>query len=239
MSGILFHQLSDSESNTYTYILADSRTRQAVIIDPVQEHFDRDAALIRKENYQLVWSLETHVHADHITSAHLLRQTFGTKTVSGEESGVECSDRRVRDGDVVQFGDLQLKVLATPGHTDGCVSYWLNDMIFTGDSLMIQSAGRTDFQGGSAGKLFDSIQRLLALPDETKIYPGHDYQGRLFSTVADEKKTNPRIAGKTREEFIALMNALKLDPPRKIKESVPANRVCGNVQKTAQKMHRS
>ena len=230
MSKLLFHQLFEPESSTYTYILADSETREAVIIDPVLETFERDRALILEQNYKVLFSLETHLHADHVTGAHLIRNATGARLCMGRSARVPCADRQLKEGDLIKFGAFTLKVLETPGHTDGCLSFYIPGKVFTGDSLMIGAAGRTDFQEGSAERLYDSIHsKLFSLPPETLLYPAHDYQKHTHSTLLIEKETNSRIGGKSKAEFVEIMNGLNLPPPKKIQIAVPANRVCGDL----------
>jgi sulfur dioxygenase len=227
---MLFKQLFDQETWTYTYLIADpDNTKDAVLIDPVNTHIDEYIELLNSHGLNLKYSLETHVHADHITASGLLRQRLGAQTAVGGLCGAENADIQMQDGDVFKFaGNEQIKVIATPGHTRGSVSFLWRDRLFTGDSLLIGGCGRTDFQGGDAGALYDCItQRLFTLPDETLVYPGHDYQQRWVSSIMQERTSNPRLAGKTREQFIEIMNNLNLPRPRLIDEAVPANRYCG------------
>ena len=226
---MIFKQLFDSETWTYTYLIADPVSKDAVFIDPVNTHIDDYIALLEAHNLHLKYSLETHVHADHITASGLLRQRTGAQTGVSGLCGAEVADIQIQDGDIFEFGDgEQIKVIATPGHTRGSISFLWRDRVFTGDSLFIGGCGRTDFQGGDAGALYDCItQRLFTLPDETLVYPSHDYQGRWVSSIVQERTTNPRLAGKTREQFIEIMNNLNLPKPRLIDEAVPANRYCG------------
>jgi glyoxylase-like metal-dependent hydrolase (beta-lactamase superfamily II) len=224
----MFKQMFDTESSTYTYLLVDENTREAVIIDPVASHVDDYIAMIKQHNLQLKYALETHVHADHITASGKLRERLGVKTGVSELCGAVAADIQLNDGDVLMIGNQKIQVIATPGHTAGSVSFLCNDRLFTGDSLLINGCGRTDFQGGSAEVQYNSIvNKLFTLPDETLIYPGHDYSGRRVSSVAQEKTINPRLAGKTRDEFIGVMNNLNLPKPRLIDIAVPANRMCG------------
>lgn len=226
---MLFRQLFDPESSTYTYLLADPGTREALLIDPVREQAERDLALLRELELRLVYVLDTHVHADHVTAAALLRERTGAKTVAGRLSA-PCADIHVAHGDVLRVGGIEVQVLETPGHTDDSVSYRVGDRVFTGDALFVRGTGRTDFQNGDPGTLYDSITNVLfALPDETFVYPGHDYKGMTVSTIGEEKRFNPRVAGKSRDEFIELMRALKLPVPKKIDIAVPANRACGSA----------
>ncbi len=226
---MLVRQLFDKESSTYTYLIADEETREAALIDPTLEQVERDSTLVRELGLNLVWILETHTHADHVTGAGRLREQTGAKTVTAA-TNVPCADRRVRGGEFIRLGTFDIEVLATPGHTDDSVSYLANGQVFTGDALLIRGTGRTDFQNGDPGALYDSLTRLLfALPDETLVYPGHDYRGMTVSTIGEEKRLNPRAAGKSREQFIEIMNALHLPQPKKIAVAVPANRACGQV----------
>jgi glyoxylase-like metal-dependent hydrolase (beta-lactamase superfamily II)/rhodanese-related sulfurtransferase len=228
---VLFRQLFDLESSTYTYLLADETTREALLIDPVFEQFERDCALVRELGLTLRLSLETHVHADHVTAAWRLHRTLGSRMVVSRRSGAEGADLYVDDGDAVSVGTVSLRVCATPGHTDGCVTYVTADrrMAFTGDALLIRGAGRTDFQQGDARALYRSITRcIFTLPDDCLLYPGHDYSGRTVTTVAEEKCWNPRVGGEASEgDFVGYMQNLGLPHPRQIDHAVPANLACG------------
>lgn len=224
---MLFRQLFDATSSTYTYLIADLASRKALLIDPVAEQAERDLTLVRQLGLTLSHVFDTHVHADHVTASGLLRQRTGA-TVVGGAAGAGCADVHVNHGDVVRVGAVELRVLATPGHTDDSVSYLMDDRVFTGDALLIRGNGRTDFQNGSASVLYDSITRVLfALPDETLVYPAHDYKGLTVTTIGEEKHHNPRVAGKSREEFIRIMDHLGLPKPKQIDVAVPANRACG------------
>ncbi len=226
---MLFRQLFDKDTWTYTYLIADEISKEAALIDPVNTHIDDYLSLLDSLGLTLKFSLETHVHADHITASGLLRQKLGAKTAVSTLCGAETADIQIEDGYIFELGDTEvIKAIATPGHTPGSVSFLWRDRVMTGDSLFIGGCGRTDFQGGSAADLYDSItQRLFTLPDDTLVYPGHDYKGRWVSNIIQEKTTNPRLAGKTKEEFIEIMNNLNLPKPRLIDEAVPANRYCG------------
>jgi sulfur dioxygenase len=226
---MLFKQLFDQETWTYTYLIADPVNKDAVLIDPVITHTDEYLVLLSKLGLKLKYTLETHVHADHITASGLLRQKLGTQTGVSALCGAETADFQIKDGDVFAFSNgEQLNVIATPGHTAGSISFLWRDRVFTGDALLIGGCGRTDFQGGNAGTQYDSItQHLFTLPDETLVYPGHDYQQRWVSNIMQERTTNPRLAGKSREQFIEIMNNLNLPKPKRIDEAVPANRYCG------------
>lgn len=222
-------QLFDQETWTHTYLLFDSASGEGVIIDPVKEKLERDLKLIDELNVQLKYVLETHVHADHVTSAGDLRDRTGAKVVYGKHAGVACADMEMADGDELSFGPFTVRALSTPGHTSACTSYLLENMVFTGDALFIRGTGRTDFQQGSSEALYDSINnKLFALPDDTIVYPGHDYKGMWSSTIGEEKRFNPRVGGgKSLSEFVEIMNNLNLANPRKIDIAVPANLKCG------------
>lgn len=224
----MFKQMFDEESFTYTYMMADENTREAVIIDPVASHIEDYITYMAENNLHLNYALETHVHADHITASGMLRERLNIKTGVGENCGASAADLQLNEGDVIEFGQQKIRVIATPGHTKGSLSYVWKDRVFTGDALLINGCGRTDFQGGDAGVLFDSItQKIYSLDDDTLIYPGHDYQGRRVSSVVQEKSINARLAGKSREEFIEIMLHLNLPKPKLIDIAVPANRRCG------------
>jgi sulfur dioxygenase len=224
---MLFRQLFDKETSTYTYLVADEATKEAALIDPVLEQLERDLEIVRELGLRLVRVLDTHVHADHVTAAGRLRERSGALTVGGQ-GGAPCTDLAVGHGDIVRVGTIELHVLGTPGHTSESVSYLLGDRVLTGDALLIRAAGRTDFQNGDAGQLYDTLtQVLFALPDETLVYPAHDYRGRTVSTIGEEKRFNTRVAGRTREEFVAVMDGLHLPEPARLREAVPANRACG------------
>ena len=225
-------QLFDPASSTYTYVLFDENSREALIIDPVDEQIERDLAALRQYGLTLLWTVETHAHADHITSAGLLAEHTGARTAAPDGCGITTAAVQLRDGDALEFGGQKIRALHTPGHTAGSMSYvWKSPgglQVFTGDTLLINGCGRTDFQSGSAEALFHSItQVLFALPDDTVVWPGHDYHGRSFSTIGAEKKINARVAGKSLVEFVAIMESLHLPRPRRIDEAVPANLTSG------------
>ena len=223
---MMIRQLFDQETSTYTYLIADPAAGVAALVDPVREHVERDLQLVHELDLTLTHVLETHVHADHVTAAGLLRERTGART-HASAAGAPCVDVQLRHGDVVRVGDVAITALATPGHTDDSLSFLVPGAVFTGDALLIRGCGRADFQNGDPGQLHDSITRVLfALPPETVVYPGHDYKGRTSSTIGEEQRWNPRLAGKSRDEFIALMNQLGL-PPRHLAVAVPANRACG------------
>lgn len=223
-----FHQLFDTTSSTFTYVLVDPQTREAVIIDPVDTHLDAYLRLMQSEGLTLRFTLETHAHADHVTSAGLLCQRTGAKSAAPVQCGILPADLQLDDGAAICFGDETIRALHTPGHTAGSMSYLWRDCVFTGDALLIGGCGRTDFQSGDSGTLYDSITgRLFTLPEATRVYPAHDYKGRTVSTIGEERRCNPRLAGKTREEFVRLMNSLDLPKPRLLDVAVPANRRLG------------
>ena len=191
------------------------------------EQVERDHRVVEELGLKLTLVLETHLHADHVTAAGRLRELTGARVVAST-LGAPCVDQPVKDGEVLALGGLRIQVLATPGHTEDSVSFRVGAKLFTGDSLLIRACGRTDFQNGNAGQLYDSItHKLFTLPDETEVYPGHDYAGLTMSTIGEEKRHNPRLAGRSREGFIELMNNRKLAPPKKLDVAVPANRICG------------
>ena len=228
---MIFRQLFDPQSSTYTYLLADPATREAVLIDPVFEHARRDGALIEELALKLGYTLETHVHADHVTGAWLLKRRFGSMIAAAKDGGSEGADRYLADGDRVAFGKRALEVRATPGHTSGCVTYVLDDlsMAFTGDALLIRGCGRTDFQQGDAHRLFRSVRdKVFSLPDACLLYPGHDYRGLTASSVAEERMYNPRLAETIGEgDFVGYMTNLGLPHPKLMQVAVPANLTCG------------
>ncbi len=217
-------QLFDTASSTYTYILFDTTTRDALIIDPVDTQLERDLQVLREYGLKLVWALETHAHADHITSAGQLAELAGARTVAPAGCGIDTASIQLNDGDTLAFGGEQITALHTPGHTGGGMSFLWRDQVFTGDTLLINGCGRTDFQSGSAEVLYHSLtQVLFKLPDATVVWPGHDYQGRTRSSIGIEKASNARVAGKSLEQFVALMHGLRLPPPKRISDAVSAN----------------
>ena len=217
-------QLFDPASSTYTYVLFDEATRDALIIDPVEEQVERDLATLRQYGLKLAWTVETHAHADHVTSAALLAEHAGGKTAAPQGCGIGTAAVQLKHGDDIRFGNETLRAIHTPGHTAGGMSFVWREHVFTGDTLLINGCGRTDFQSGSAQALYHSIvDTLFALPDTTTVWPGHDYQGRTHSTIGAEKSGNARVAGKTEAEFIAIMNGLGLPRPKRMDEAVPAN----------------
>mmetsp|Transcript_23918 Transcript_23918/g.61611 ORF Transcript_23918/g.61611 Transcript_23918/m.61611 type:complete len:394 (+) Transcript_23918:78-1259(+) len=234
---LIFRQLFEKESSTYTYLLADSVTKEAILIDPVDLTADRDLAEVAKyvapdgtQGLKLVAALNTHCHADHITGTAILKQKAKVQSVIAKAAGAKA-DRYVVGGDKVRFGSRWVEVIATPGHTNGCVSFVLDDrsMVFTGDALLIKACGRTDFQQGSPETLWKSVRGgIFTLPPECVVYPAHDYQGRSASSVREERLLNPRLGDhKTLEEFVEIMKNLNLPYPKKIDASLPANLLCG------------
>ncbi|MEA2749588.1 MAG: sulfur dioxygenase [Myxococcales bacterium] len=226
---MIFRQLFDKESSTFTYLVGDETTRKAALIDPVVEHVERDLKLVSELGLEVAVILDTHVHADHVTGAGTLRDRTGAKTHFSASGGPACADVLLHDGDVVHVGELVIRALSTPGHTDSCMSYLVGDRVFTGDALMVRGCGRTDFQEGDAATLWRSVhEKLFVLPDPTYVYPAHDYRGQTCSTIGEEKKHNPRLGGtSTVASFVELMHSLHLPPPAKINEAVPANKACG------------
>lgn len=238
---LVFRQLHDPGSSTYTYLLADPESGEAVLVDPVFEQARRDSALVRELGLRLVWTLDTHVHADHVTGAWLLKQLTGSRIAISGDAGASEMDRALSDGDLVHFGSRHLEARSTPGHTPGCMTYVLDDrsMAFTGDALLIRSAGRTDFQNGDPHSLYRSItEKIFTLPDTCLIYPAHDYRGLTCSSVGEEKRYNPRIGDQRSEgDFVGFMENLGLPHPKQIEVALPANLACGHVEaaETAQR----
>jgi sulfur dioxygenase len=224
---MLLRQLFDQETFTFTYLVADPKTGRALLIDPVREQLERDLRLLRELELKLDYVLETHVHADHVTSAATIAELTGA-TTAASELGAACAMQHLKDGDLIVIGEIALRAFATPGHTRDSMSFYTAGHVFTGDALFIRGTGRTDFQSGDSGELYDSItHKLFRLPDETWVWPGHDYHGHSLSTIGEERRLNPRLAGKSRDEFCALMRELKLAAPKKIQIAVPANLACG------------
>ncbi len=226
---LIFRQLFDVESSTYTYLLGDSG--KAILIDPVFEQIERDLALLGELGLTLETVLDTHCHADHVTGAWLLQQRTGAQIGISAHAGVEGADLLLKQGDTVPFGRRYLSVRETPGHTDGCATYVLDDesKAFTGDALLIRSCGRTDFQQGDPRRLFSSVhQQVFSLPEDTELYPGHDYSGRMVTSVGEERRHNPRLGGEISEnDFAGYMTNLGLAHPKKIDIALPANLRCG------------
>ncbi|MFM9088897.1 MAG: MBL fold metallo-hydrolase, partial [Cyanobium sp.] len=226
---LLMRQLFDSETCTFTYLLADPRTGEAALVDPVLGQEDRDLLLLQELKLTLRFCLETHLHADHITSAGQLRRRTGCRLIVPAAPGVRNADRLLHGGERLPLGTLWLEVIPTPGHTPEHVAYRIGDHLFTGDCLLIRGCGRTDFQNGNASDLYDSLQTLLSLPETLVVYPGHDSKGRCSTTIREEREFNPRFAGRSRESFIQVMANLKLAPPRQISTALPANQYLGDL----------
>lgn len=228
---MIFHQFFEKESSTYTYLIACEQSREAVLIDPVISDVERYAEFLRSQQLSLSYSLDTHVHADHITAADTLRRRFSCKTVIHRRAEVSCADIYITDHSIIRIGQLNIEALYTPGHTRACTSYYCAGMVFTGDALLIDGCGRTDFQEGDANVLYDSIhQQIFSLPDDTLVYPGHDYHGCLSSTVKQERVYNSRLGhGRSKAEFVEIMNHLNLPYPKKIDLALPANKGCGQA----------
>jgi len=225
---VIFRQLFDGVSSTYSYLLASRRGGEALIIDPVLEKVDRYIQLLRELDLRLVKAIDTHLHADHITGLGALRDRTHCITVMGEKSRVDVVSMRVADGDRLLIEGVELEVLYTPGHTDDSCCFRMEDRVFTGDTLLIRGTGRTDFQNGDARAQYQSIfGRLLRLPDETLVYPAHDYKGDTVSTIGEERRCNPRLQVKSVDEYVELMHNLKLPNPKMMDVAVPANMKVG------------
>ncbi|PIK58801.1 putative persulfide dioxygenase ETHE1, mitochondrial-like [Apostichopus japonicus] len=231
---LLFRQLFDYQSYTYTYLLADQTTKEAILIDPVLELLNRDIHLLEDHGLTLKYAVNTHCHADHITSSGELKKKLPTcRSIISKASGAQA-DIYVKDGDAIEFGNLAIHVAATPGHTNGCVTYIMHHgnrpiMAFTGDALLIRGCGRTDFQEGDPRTLYNSVhEKILSLPEDTLLYPAHDYTGQTVTTVQEEKSFNPRLS-KSQEDFIKIMKELNLPYPKAIDKALPANLVCGII----------
>jgi glyoxylase-like metal-dependent hydrolase (beta-lactamase superfamily II)/rhodanese-related sulfurtransferase len=231
---LIFRQLIDPQSSTYTYLLADRKSGEAVLIDSVFEQASRDAALLNELELRLMFTLETHIHADHVTGAWLLKRQFGSQIAVAKASGVTCADRALTHGDKVAFGGRHLQVRATPGHTDGCLTYVLDDesMAFTGDCLLIRGSGRTDFQQGDPHVMYRSVHtQIFRLPETCLLYPGHDYRGLTVTSVGEERRFNPRLGGEIGEDdFVGYMNNMHLPHPKQIDVAVPGNLRCGQPE---------
>ncbi len=226
---MIFRQLYEPLSSTYTYLLGDERTGQAILIDPVISTMERDLAEVHRLGLKLAYTADTHIHADHITAALELKRAVGSKIAAPACDRLPCADVGIEEDKPFQVGGLTLQPIHTPGHTDGHFAYLFNDRVFTGDALLIDGCGRTDFQNGDADALYKSVrEKLFALPDETLVYPAHDYKERFVSSIAQEKARNPRLGGdKTLEEFRHIMANLSLPYPKFIDYAVPGNQQCG------------
>ena len=230
---MIFKQLFEADSSTYTYLIGCRESGEAVLIDPVLDTVERDLQVLQDLGLRLSATLETHVHADHLTGARRLKQRTGCRIACPAMLSLPCADLGIREGEPVVLGTLELHPLFTPGHTDHHHAYLMDTpgqkMLFTGDALLIESCGRTDFQSGNAADLYNSIHnKFFSLPEETLVYPAHDYEGRHISSIAQEKTRNPRLGrGRSKEDFVELMDALNLPYPRKIDFAVPGNEACG------------
>ena len=225
---MLFRQLYDLDTGTYTYLLAARPGGEAVIIDPVLEQVNAYLQLLRELDVRLVKAIDTHTHADHVTAMGQLRDTTGCVTIMGEQTKAECVSLRVKDGEHIAVDGLTLQALYTPGHTDESYSFLMDDRVFTGDTLLIRGTGRTDFQNGNARAQYDSLfNKLLKLPEDTLVYPGHDYKGWTVSTIGEERRYNPRLQVSSVEAYVNIMNNLKLPNPKYMDVAVPANLACG------------
>ena len=226
---MIFRQLFDAASSTYTYLLASRTGGEALLIDPVKDNTAQYLQLVEQLSVKLVIAIDTHTHADHVTALGALRDASACVTMMGEQSRAECVSARFGDGEQIRVDDLKLRALYTPGHTDESYSLLMDDRVFTGDVLLIRGSGRTDFQNGSAEKSWDSIvNRLFKLPDDTLVYPAHDYKGWTVSSIGEEKRWNPRLASNTASQYIDIMNQLDLPDPSMMDVAVPANLRCGN-----------
>ncbi len=237
MNSIIFHQLFEKETSTYTYLLADPATHEAIIIDPTLVMVQRDLKLISELGLKLKYILDTHVHADHITGATLIKNATEAQIALSAKSNAKGADIYLNDGDELRAGSIVISAIATPGHTDSCMTYVTRGCAFTGDTLLIRGTGRTDFQQGNPHTLFHSIRKkIFSLPDDTRIFPAHDYNGHTSSTVFQEKMHNPRAKLENNEDtFVEILNSLKLDHPKYIQEAVPANLVCGDLDELKSK----
>ena len=222
---MIFKQIFDSKSSTYTYIISSRKGREALIIDPVLESTKEYLNLLEQLELKLVKVIDTHIHADHISGLNELAKQTSCSKIMGEKSQSEVIDIRVKDNDKVNIENIELITMYTPGHTDCSYSFLMNDRIFTGDTLLINGTGRTDFQNGSARDQYDSLfNKILKLPEKTFVYPAHDYNGKKFSTIKNEKDTNPRLQVKSVDEYVEIMNSLKLSNPKMMDITVPANK---------------
>ncbi len=221
---MIFNQLFDSKSSTYTYIIASDKGREALIIDPVIENTEEYLKVLKELNLKLVKVIDTHIHADHVTGLNELSKRTKCTKIMGEQSKSEVIDLKVKEDDKIEIDKIQLKVIYTPGHTDCSYSFLMNDRVFTGDTLLINGTGRTDFQNGSAKTQYNSLfNKLLKLPEKTMVYPAHDYNGKKFSTIKDEKNNNPRLQVSSVDQYIEIMNNLNLANPKMMDVAVPAN----------------
>jgi sulfur dioxygenase len=228
---MIFRQLFERESSTYTYLIASRKGGEALLIDPVKEETPKYLQLLRELDVKLVFAVDTHVHADHVTALGELRNATACATLMGEQSKAACVSRKIADGEVIKVDGIALTALYTPGHTDDSYSFVMNDRVFTGDTLLIRGTGRTDFQNGDPRDQYQSLfGKLLKLPEETLVYPAHDYKGWMVSTIGEERAHNPRLQVSSEAEYVALMRSLKLANPKQMDIAVPANLACGLAQ---------
>ena len=221
---MIFEQLFDTKSSTYTYVISSGEGREALIIDPVIEHTNEYLKILEKLKLKLVKVIDTHIHADHITALNELNKRTSCTRIMGENSKSEVIDIKIKDNENINIENIELKAMYTPGHTDCSYSYLMNDRVFTGDTLLINGTGRTDFQNGSSYDAYESLfNKLLKLPEDTLVYPAHDYNGKKFSTIENEKKNNPRLQVNSKEEYAEIMENLKLSNPKMMDVAVPAN----------------
>ena len=221
---MIFEQLFDTKSSTYTYIISSGKGREALIIDPVIEHTDEYLKILKKLELKLVKVIDTHIHADHITGLNELNKRTNCTRIMGENSKSEVIDLKIKDSEKINVENIELKAIYTPGHTDCSYSYLMNDRVFTGDTLLINGTGRTDFQNGSSYDAYESLfNKLLKLPEKTLVYPAHDYNGKKYSTIEKEKNNNPRLQVGSKEEYAEIMNNLNLANPKMMDIAVPAN----------------
>ena len=221
---MIFEQLFDAKSSTYTYIISSGKGREALIIDPVIEHTDKYIEVLKNLELKLVKVIDTHIHADHVTGLNELNKRTNCTRIMGEKSKSEVIDLRIKDSEKINVENIELKAIYTPGHTDCSYSYLMNDRVFTGDTLLINGTGRTDFQNGSAEDAYDSLfNKLLKLPKDTLVYPAHDYNGKKYSTIENEKNNNPRLQVSSKEQYAEIMNNLNLANPKMMDIAVPAN----------------
>jgi len=227
---MLFRQLFERDSSTYTYLIAGRTGGEALLIDPVRAELSQYLRLIDELELRLVFAIDTHVHADHVTALGDLRTETSCATLMGAQSKAECVSRKISDGERLKVDGLELRALYTPGHTDDSYSFVMNDRVFTGDTLLIRGTGRTDFQNGDAGAQYESLfGKLLQLPEQTLVYPAHDYKGWTVSTIAEERAHNQRLQVRSKQEYIELMQGLRLPNPRLMDIAVPANLACGEA----------
>ena len=221
---MIFEQLLDSKSSTYTYIISSGKGREALVIDPVIENTDEYIKILESLELRLTKVIDTHIHADHITGLNELNKRTNCTRIMGEKSKSEVIDLKIKDGEKIEIENIKLQAIYTPGHTDCSYSYLMNDRVFTGDTLLINSTGRTDFQSGNSHDAYDSLfNRLLKLPEKTLVYPAHDYNGNKNSTIENEKNNNPRLQVSSKEEYAEIMDNLNLANPNMIDVAVPAN----------------